>query len=190
MNGSLETKPEKSGDPTTISPSVRDRLVRLAYRFLWNRDDAEDAVQEALTVAHQKRSDLRDSSKWWSWVRRIVVQQCHVTGRRSVMLRNHAERLVLENAGLTAEAPDPTSGELKELVRRLIDQLPPRQREVVVLRHLEDLPFETIAELLEISTSTARVHAAAGRQRLRELILQRYPEWAVPRSEHRKSNVI
>ena len=189
MNGSLETKPEQSGDPTTVSPSVRDRLVRLAYRFLWNRDDAEDAVQEALTVAHQKRSALRDSSKWWSWVRRIVVQQCRVSGRRSVMRRIHAERMALENAGLTVESPDPTSGELKELVRTLIDQLPPRQREVVVLRHLEDMPFDKIAELLEISTSTARVHAAAGRQRLRELILKRYPEWEVPRSKHRKSNV-
>ncbi|MCH7885647.1 MAG: hypothetical protein IIC01_10400, partial [Planctomycetes bacterium] len=109
MNGSLETKPEQSSDPTTVSPSVRDRLVRLAYRFLWNRDDAEDAVQEALTVAHQKRSALRDSSKWWSWVRRIVVQQCRVSGRRSAMRRIHAERRASEGVGLTVESPDPTS---------------------------------------------------------------------------------
>ena len=157
--------------------SVRDRLFRLAYRFLWNRADAEDAVQEAMLAAFSKSQQLREGDKWWGWLCRIVVRQCHVLGRRKSLRRRHeASRASAVSTSDTAGvALDAT--ELKELLRESLVALPRRQREVLVLRHLEDMPFERIAEVLSMAPATARVHAQQGRERLLEIVLRRHPEW-------------
>ena len=62
----------------------RGRLVQLAYRFVWSRSDAEDAVHNALILAQQKGDQLRSGAKWWSWVCRIVVRQCLLLRRRDM----------------------------------------------------------------------------------------------------------
>ena len=59
----------------------------------------------------------------------------------------------------------------------LLMELPQRQHEVMVLRHLQGMPFEEIARVLDIAPATARVHARAGRETLRSLILKRDPDW-------------
>jgi len=69
----------------------RGVLVRLAYRLCWNIEDAEDAVQNALLLASEKRHQLADARRLWSWVRAIVVRQCHEVRRR---LARQQRRLV------------------------------------------------------------------------------------------------
>ena len=153
--------------------SVRDRLVRLAYRFLWDHDDAEDIVQDALAVVHERRAELRESGKWWSWVSRIVVQRCHLAGRHRQRWQRHQEpyqQLAMRQRG-AAEA-QPGTGDLTDLVKASIRVLPRRQQEVVVLRHIEGMSYEQIGELLEMSPATARVHARAGLEGIRESVLK------------------
>lgn len=158
---------------------TRDRLVRLAYRFLWNRDDAEDVAQDALLKAEQRDSPLRDADKWWSWLARVVVNGCYEKRRRSEVQHRH-EPLVRLELGQRVEAgvrDDGTTGSTdSNWLVPLISELPRRQQEVVVLRHLEGMGYDEIAEMLGITRSTARVHARAGLEALRELILQRCPE--------------
>ncbi len=160
----------RCGNPKTLERD-RSRLVRLAYRFLWNESDAEDVVQDALVQAEREHGGLRDESKWWSWLCRIVVRQCFAL-RRSEGRRTHRERLsadVRHRDG--ADADDGLRlSERAELVRWGIAQLPPQQRTAVTLRHLEEMSFERVAAIMEISPVTARLHVRAGRERLRELI--------------------
>ena len=157
------------------SRTVRDRLVRLAYRFLWNQDDAEDVVQDALLEAHQHERDLRDADKWWSWVCRIVVHACHTHGRRKQIRAKHdpilRERVRVESSGNHRVRSDSQTDVLHH-----ISTLPKRQREVLVLRHLEEMSYERISEVLGISIATARVHAQAARESLRERLLRDAPE--------------
>jgi len=169
--------------PETVSRDARDRLVRLAYRFAWNRDDAEDAVQEALTVYEKKRHQLRDPGRWWSWLQRIVVQQCRLLGRRASSRRSHELRTARSDQTAAHEEAPVEAAEAKTLLRALLSDLPDRQREVVVLRHLEGLEVCQIAAILEISESTVRVQARNGRETLKRLMLLRYPQWAARWSE-------
>ncbi len=161
------------------STSARDKLFRLAYRLLWNRADAEDAVQDALLTAHQRSTQLRDSEKWWPWVCGIVVQRCRLLGRRASLRRRH-EQAFAEQSPTLETAMTSGSAELKALVIELLDELPRRQREVLVLRHLQGMNFEEVAEVLELAPETARVHAQRGRERLLSLIERRYPQWIEP----------
>jgi len=158
------------------SASARDKLFRLAYRLLWNRADAEDAVQDALLTAYERSSQLRDSEKWWPWVCRIVVQRCRLVGRRASLRRRH-EQAFADLSPTLETARSSGSAELKTLVIKLLDELPRRQREVLVLRHLQGMAFGEIAEVLGLSPETARVHAQRGRERLAALIAGRRPQW-------------
>ena len=152
----------------------RDGFVRLAFRFLWNRADAEDAVQEAFVCAQRSRDQVRDPARWWSWMARIVVNQCHQALRRRRQDRVHEHKADLPaRQDRTIE-----TAELAGLLKGLIGELPDQQRTAVVLRYLEQKEYSEIAKVMEVSESTVRVHVFSGREALREMILKRYPEWA------------
>ena len=179
---------EPAGRVPALCPAGRDRLVRLAYRFLWDRDDAEDVVHDALITARERADDLRDADKWWSWVGRIVVRRCHEQSRRKLVQRRHQESLRIETARRSEQSHTDNTGEFKERIRRLLHDLPRRQHEVIVLRHLQGMSYGEIADLLEISPATARVHAQAGREALRHLLLQRHPDWCDESARHKRSD--
>lgn len=160
-----------------MSRPARDRLVRLAYRFLWNRDDAEDVVQDALSIAHQRTEDLRDSSSRWAWVCRIVVNRCHEHGRQKLRRERHEGPVRLETQRRLERQSTADTADDKELLRRILGELPRRQYEVIVLRHLQGMSFEQIADVLAIAPTTVRVHVRAGRETLRRLMLKRDPDW-------------
>lgn len=155
---------------------LHDRLVRLAYRFLWNHEDAEDVAQDSMLRAMEKAEELREPGKWWSWLCRITVHRCHEHGRSRQRRRKHEDRLTHESrtvqphdeAGLT---------ERSAALARLLVELPRRQHEVLVLRHVQGMSFDEIADVLGISASTARVHAIAARESLRSSILRSHPAW-------------
>ena len=74
--------------------------------------------------------------------------------------------------------------ERRDVLRRLIQQLPRRQEEVIVLRHLEGMSYQETAAVLGIAPATARAHAYAGRETLRHLLLTKHPDWFDERSLH------
>ncbi|MFA5863553.1 MAG: RNA polymerase sigma factor [Phycisphaerae bacterium] len=159
-----------------IASDWRNRFVRLAYRFLWNWDDAEDAVQDALTVAQNKVEQLKDPEKWWSWATRIVVNQCHEQLRQRD--RRQKSRMAFWENCTVSHDQTIDQAELAEILKELIDKLPERQRSAVVLRYLEGQDYKEIAVMMEISESTVRVHVLSAREELRKMILRHYPEWA------------
>ena len=71
---------------------------------------------------------------------------------------------------------DEVQGGLDAIRTALVD-LPRRQREVLVLLHIEGMSYDEIGRVLEISPSTARVHARAGREGLRKIMLLQHPDW-------------
>jgi len=172
---SSDQRLHQDADPPPLTRPGRDRLVRLAYRFLWNLDDAEDVVHEALAAAHERVAELRDKRKWWSWVCRIVVRRCHEHGRRKMRRDRHDQKLRLAATQQQGPPHEPHS-EGTEIVRQLVLRLPRRQKEVIVLRHIHGMGFQEIANVLGISSSTARVHAQAGRETLRTLLIERHPD--------------
>ncbi len=170
-------------NPTNRTPDItaeeRGQLLRLAYRFCWNRSDAEDALHNALLVAIEKADQLRDPAKRWSWLCRVVVQQCHLLGRKQ-QRRNEVQGAAdfsLRDSLSTKHSPTLESAELGDLMRRLLTNLPEQQRAAMTLRHIERLDYPRIAQVMAISESTVRAHVRAGREALRKMIQTRHPEW-------------
>ncbi len=164
-----------------ISVKERSQLLRLAYRFCWNRSDAEDALHNALLVGIEKADELRDPARRWSWLCRVVVQQCHLLGRKQ-QRRNETQGVAdfsLRDSSSTAHSSALERAELGDLMRRLLTNLPERQRAAMTLRHIERLDYPRIAQVMAISESTVRAHVRAGREALRKMIQTRHPEWQV-----------
>jgi DNA-directed RNA polymerase specialized sigma24 family protein len=95
----------------------RSRLVRLAYRFCWNRANAEDAVHSALIRAAGRRAQVRDGARVWAWVRAIVVRECQDQRRRQKRDRRAADARI-QKEGQPGDAANPAElaarGELTE----------------------------------------------------------------------------
>ena len=131
-------------------------LVRLAACLTGDRDSAEDVVQDAFVALQRHRGTLRDPSAAEAYLRSAVVN-----GSRSQVRRLVRERLRRR----PADVPTPSSedrvidGDEHARVYAAVQDLPARQREVVVCRYYLELSEAETARLLEISTGSVKRHA-------------------------------
>ncbi len=134
---------------------------RVVYRLLGDRQDAEDLAQEALTRAYQRWRRVRGHAE--PWVARVAANLALDAIRRG------KRRPVVADHGL-AERAAPAGEPVVERVDlvRVLQALPRRQREVVVLRHLADLSEVDTARELGISVGSVKQHASRGLAALRE----------------------
>ena len=140
-------------------------LRRLAYLLCSDWHLAEDLVQTALTRAYRSWRRVENSDDIDAYVRRILVNQATDGWRNRTRLT--------EIFGRATDRPSVGDAmgqvdERDELLRAL-DQLPAKQRAVLVLRFFEDLSTEVTADVLGISTGTVKSHTSRGLARLREL---------------------
>lgn len=135
-------------------------VVGLAYVLSGSRLGAEDLAQEAFVAAHQRWDRISGYDKPGAWVRRVVANKA-ISGFR----KKAAERKALTRfAGQRQPLPELEleDEELWQMVR----DLPKRQAQAVALFYVEDRPVNEIAEVLDCSPSTAKVHLFRGRQAL------------------------
>jgi RNA polymerase sigma-70 factor (sigma-E family) len=153
-------------DPRGFEEYVAARgaaLVRFARLLTGDVHRAEDLVQDALAKAYLRWSRIRRADNPEVYIRRMLINGSHQWWRR----RSNRE----VPADLTAERPAPgdlgTESAERDTMRRLIGNLPHRQRTVLVLRYYEDLDDAAIAEILNCSPVTVRTHAMRALRRLR-----------------------
>jgi RNA polymerase sigma-70 factor (ECF subfamily) len=146
------------------------RIGRLAHRLLGWSGDTDDVVQEVFLSVLKQIGTFRHEAKLGTWLTTITINKCR-SHRRSWlarlrgMMRHRRDALAADakaaaDAGLAAD-------EVGVSVRRAINELRPRDHEVIVLFYLEQLPLEQIAGLLEISRNAVEVRLHRARQRLR-----------------------
>jgi RNA polymerase sigma-70 factor (sigma-E family) len=148
------------GAPLTISDLYRDhrmRMVRLAILLVDDPSTAEDVVQEAFAGLHRHWSGLRDEAAAVGYLRTAVVN-----GSRSVLRRRRTARDYVPPHQVNARSAESLallSAEHQAVVDAL-STLPPRQREVLVLRYYGGLSEAEIAEATGISRGTVKSTAS------------------------------
>jgi RNA polymerase sigma-70 factor (sigma-E family) len=131
-------------------------LLRFAFLITRNREDAHDAVQEALTGLYPRWRQVAAQGQVDAYVRRSIVN-AHVSAWRKVRrLFPTAEPEASATAPVVADAADRVADADQAL--RLCGELPPMQRAAVVLRFYEDRSFAEIAAILGCPEPTARSH--------------------------------
>jgi RNA polymerase sigma-70 factor, ECF subfamily len=139
---------------------------RVATLILRNRDEAEDATQEAIAKAWSAWGTLRDRDKFDAWFDRILVNVC-----RNRMRRARTLHVVTIDDAYELPAVDLHGATMARLsLEPAFDGLTPDQRIIVVLRFWRDLSIEQIAERLGIPTGTAKSRLHYALQTLRRAI--------------------
>lgn len=170
------------------------RVFRLMFRMLARRDEAEDMVQEVFVQVFKAIETFRGESKLSTWIYRIAVNLCknrakYLSRRRSDAqdeFEHSAEwRPMQEGNGVTVgetTRPDQVvqGYQLERIVRVCIAELDPDFREALVLRDIEDLPYEEIMDITGLPEGTvkSRIHRARAmlKQRIAECMGEANPE--------------
>jgi RNA polymerase sigma-70 factor, ECF subfamily len=176
----------KRGDDSAFEELVRryDRNVfRIAQHITQNREDAEDVVQDAFLKAYGNLSQFQEQSKFYTWLVRIAVNEALMRLRRRRPERTVSldEEVKTEDDSLPREVADWTpnpeqmynQAELRDILTRTIQGLPPGFRTVFVLRDVEGLSTEETAQALELSIPAVKSRLLRARLQLRER-LSRY----------------
>jgi RNA polymerase sigma-70 factor (ECF subfamily) len=153
-----------------------DRYARYAVHMVGNREDAEEALQDAFLRAYRSLERYEERERFGAWLFRILVNQC----RTKAAGRRRRERAFpdVDAAELDAAelAGDPTADQhdLRDRLERALAQLPPEQREAVVLRYGEDMTYEDMAAVTGAGVSALKMRVKRAFGRLRELLQEAY----------------
>lgn len=196
MSGPLSTDPDRElilqcqadadggfqGPFRTLYELYKDRVYNACFRITGNANDALDASQETFGILYRKIGAFRFESKFSSWIYRIAVNA-------SIDLKRRSSSRTLPSLEGLGQGPDGESSraveiedesveepldvafrhELEADIQKSIDRLSPKMRTMVVLRYLQGLSYDEIAETLQISLGTvksrlSRAHAALDRE--------------------------
>ena len=140
------------------------RLFRTAHALTGNRHDAEDVLQNAFAKAYSNWRRVRRADSPEAYVHRIVANETISAWRRRRRQVERTTDLVPESAG-DGHADAVSS---RTTMWAAIQDLPPRQRAIVVLRYYEDLSERDIAQVLGVSPGTVKSQASTALRNLRQ----------------------
>lgn len=157
------------GDPDAFGELVRrhrDRLWAVALRTLGDREEAADAVQDALVSAFRSAEKFRGESAVTTWLHRIVVNACLDRARRRQARPTVPLPEVETGSVALRSAVPPPDSDTALTVRAALEHLPAEQRVPLVLLDMQGYSVAEIAQMLGVAEGTVKSRCARGRARL------------------------
>ena len=154
------------------------RASAIAYHYLRDTAEADEAVQDAFVKAFTKIGSFDSRQSFEGWFTRILINGC--LDRQKIRSRRERWQLPLTPWAsgpaeyVSDDAPTPEAamlaGERRKRIARAVKRLPERQRTVLVLRHYGDLSVRDVAEATGLNEATVRVHLFRAVRKLRGLL--------------------
>jgi RNA polymerase sigma-70 factor, ECF subfamily len=147
----------------------RDRYARYAFHMLGNREDAEEALQDAFTRAYRSLARCEDPERFGAWLFRILLNRCRTMGARR---SRRARTFVVDEIALleAAEEHPAEQAAWREEIDRALQRLRADQREAFLLKYVEDLGYDEMSLLTGVGVSALKMRVMRACERLRELL--------------------
>jgi RNA polymerase sigma-70 factor (ECF subfamily) len=180
MGDALVVEKVISGDMASYELLIRkyqSKLFSTVLHMVKNRELAEDIVQESFLRAFRKLDTLINRSQFYAWIKRIALNMAlnHFEKEKRVLdvETEEDETSFFENIS-SGESPEELTlkEEMKRYVRMFVDSLPDRLRVVIILREVEDMSYEEIAEMLNIPLGTVRSRLFNARNIIKERLIK------------------
>jgi RNA polymerase sigma-70 factor (ECF subfamily) len=169
----------KGGDDAAFEGLVRlyqDRIYSLCRYMLKNRHDAEDAAQDTFLKAYRNLSNFTPKAPFFTWLYRIAVNTCLDRQKRPLWqsLFKWSEKGEEEAIEIPSDKPSPEeiceSHQLAAVLHAALNRLSPKLRAIIVLREIDGLSYEEIAEVLEVSVGTVKSRLSRAKEEMKQMM--------------------
>lgn len=148
-------------------------IFNLVYRMLGDYEDAAEVSQEVFLSAYRAIGQFRGDANFSTWLYRIALNHA-TTRRRSLNSRQHRttaiEDMELIRDSQLGPAEILEKKEMQERVQLALNKLEPEDATVILLRDLQDVPYDEVAQMLEIPVGTVKSRLHRARQALKSLL--------------------
>ncbi len=146
-------------------------IFNLVYRMLGDYDEAAEVSQEAFLSAFRSIGQFRGAAHFSTWLYRIAFN--HASTRRKSIAKWQQRAFPVEASEMVGdEGLDPAAiaerTELRERVQEALNSLEPQEATVILLRDLQDVPYEEVARVLDVPVGTVKSRLHRARQSLKE----------------------
>jgi len=173
----------QSGDVRAFEQLVEEyqqSVFNLAYRMIGNHEDASDMAQEAFIKAYFNLSKFKGNSKFSTWIYRIATNSCldEIKKRKKTPTYSMSESIEIEEGEITREIEDKSSNieenfereEQLKMVNKAIGRLQENHRIIIIMRDVNNMSYEEIAEILKCSTGTVKSRISRARTILHDFL--------------------
>ncbi len=154
-------------------------LYAVAFRYLGNAADAEDAVQEVFIKLWKNLSAYRSEVKMSTWLYRILVNHCLDIKKKTSYQNERNQQSVetiLSYPNQSSPLHELVQTELTQLYQQAIDQLSGLQKMIYVLRDVEELPSAEVCQLMNVNEDQVKSNLYHARKKIQAYIRQHYSE--------------
>ncbi|NLL20090.1 MAG: sigma-70 family RNA polymerase sigma factor [Clostridia bacterium] len=140
----------------TLLSAKQDMLYKIAYTYTQNPYDAEDVLSEATIKAFNKIRQLKEPDKFYKWYTTVLINLCRARYNKQQKelsrLNSDRQEIILEEV-----VPDfSVSVEDKIMVQKILQSLKHSERDLLVLRFMEDFTIKEIAEIMNVAEGTVK----------------------------------
>src|SRR5579883_2974939 len=158
------------------------RVFNLVFRMLQQYEVANEVTQETFLAAWQGLPSFRGDARFSTWLYRIAynccLKQLEVRKReRAVQVAVQAEQTLAHRSVEECASAELDAQDCQQFVRSQLSTLPAKYRIVLVLRHLQEMTYEEIAEILSMPVGTIKTHLFRARNLLKERLEAFEREW-------------
>ncbi|HEX9894857.1 MAG TPA: RNA polymerase sigma factor [Gemmatimonadales bacterium] len=152
----------------------RDAYTRFAVRMLGSPEDADDALQFAFLRAFRALPKCAEPGRFGAWLYQIVVNECRTFATR----RGRRERWFVRDPVTLEAVPareNPTGEHgLRQEIQYALDRLVAEQREAFILKHVEELSYEEMAEITGVGVSALKMRVKRACEQMRDMLEEAY----------------
>lgn len=156
--------------------AYQSRLYWHIRRIVVDHDLAQDTLQDTFIKAYQNFHQFKQDSQLYTWLYRIATNESLQQLKKSKRMQksdeeteHHLQNLVADNVSAEAE-------EIQVLLQKAIQSLPEKQKLVFTMRYYDDLPYEEISKILDMSVGTLKTNYHYAKQKVEDYIKANYSE--------------
>ncbi|WKS95208.1 RNA polymerase sigma factor [Riemerella columbina] len=150
--------------------AFQERLYWHIRRLVVSHDTAQDVLQETFIKAYQNFSQFKKESKLYTWLYRIATNEALQELRKMQRKLQNESTLVDEMHHLVSNHTPHDADEVQRLLQQAIHTLPEKQKIVFTLRYYDDLPYEELSKMLNMSVGTLKTNYHYAKQKIEDYI--------------------
>ena len=156
--------------------AYQSRLYWHIRRLIVDHDLAQDVLQDTFIKAYQNFHQFKQDSQLYTWLYRIATNEALQQLNKMKRMQKTDEDAEYHLQNLVAENVESDAEEIQILLQKAIQTLPEKQKLVFNMRYFEDLPYEEISNILEMSVGTLKTNYHYAKQKVEDYIKANYTE--------------